>query len=283
MLAKEALKKLDALALSMREQARGGAGGFRHAKSLGSSAEFSDFREYVPGDDIRRVDWNAYARFNRLFLKLFMEEQEAVVHLLMDASGSMAAKWPACVDFAKALGYLALCSGDRVRVWALQADRAQAGPLLSGRKDFLPLCRYTQALTPGGETLLDSAICRLGALGKGMSFLISDLFSPQGYQKGLDFLRYQKQQTAILHLLSPQEADPQLEGAVRLIDEETGERIDLMAQGAAMRRYQRALADFKREIEAYCFSRDIRYLPLTAQEGALDRLLREMCRLGDVK
>lgn len=283
MLANEALKKLDALTLRLRDQARGGAGGLRHSKSLGSSAEFSDFRPYLPGDDIRRVDWNAYARFDRLFLKLFMEEQEAVVHLIMDASGSMAAKWAACVDFTQALGYLALCSGDRVRVWALQADGAQAGPLLSGRKDFLPLCQYTQALTPRGDTQLDSAICRLSPLSKGMSFLISDLFSPQGYQKGLSFLRFQKQQATILHLLSPQELNPRLEGAVRLIDDETGEHLDLMAEGGAMRRYQRALAQFKGEIQAYCCARDIRYLPCTAEDGALDKLLLHLCQLGDLK
>ena len=73
-LEEEFLKKLDAFSLAMRAYARGGAGGLRRSRALGSSVEFSDYRTYAPGDDPRRVDWNAYARFDRLFLKLFLEE-----------------------------------------------------------------------------------------------------------------------------------------------------------------------------------------------------------------
>ena len=89
------LNRLDALRLAMRGRAQGGAGGSRRSRQTGSSAEFSDYREYIPGDDIRRLDWNAYARFDRLFLKLFMEEQESQVTVLLDASASMEAKWTA--------------------------------------------------------------------------------------------------------------------------------------------------------------------------------------------
>ena len=112
MLDDKTLARLDALALRLKNRTRGAAGGARHSSALGSSAEFSDFREYVPGDDVRRVDWNAYARFERLFLKLFMEEQEAEITLLVDASRSMKAKWETCLVCAEMLGYLALTGGE---------------------------------------------------------------------------------------------------------------------------------------------------------------------------
>ena len=117
MLSEAFLQRLDALQLAMRAPARGGAGGLRRSRALGSSVEFSDFREYAPGDDLRRVDWNAYARFDRLFLKLFMEEQETTVHILLDCSASMdfgePSKWEMAQGLAQLLCYMAIRGGDR--------------------------------------------------------------------------------------------------------------------------------------------------------------------------
>ena len=101
MLTDSFLSRLDTLSLAMRGRAQGGGGGSRRSRQTGSSAEFSDYREYVPGDDIRRLDWNAYARFDKLFLKLFMEEQESLVTVLLDASASMAAKWASACGHTK--------------------------------------------------------------------------------------------------------------------------------------------------------------------------------------
>ena len=114
------LARLDALRLVMRGRAQGGAGGSRRSRQTGSSAEFSDYREYIPGDDIRRLDWNALARFDRLYMKLFMEEQESQVTILLDASASMEAKWGAARSAAETVGYLALTGGDRLRLQLLK-------------------------------------------------------------------------------------------------------------------------------------------------------------------
>ncbi|MCL1855656.1 MAG: DUF58 domain-containing protein, partial [Clostridia bacterium] len=126
MLDEKFLIQLDAMRLRMRNPAAGGGGGLRKSKALGSSVEFSDFREYAHGDDIRRLDWNAYARFDKLFLKQFMEEQEASIHIIVDASASMAfgepAKWETAVNLAQALCYLALIGNDRVTLYALQEN-----------------------------------------------------------------------------------------------------------------------------------------------------------------
>ena len=118
MLTDRFLSRLDALSLAMRGRAQGGAGGSRRSRQTGSSAEFSDYREYVPGDDIRRLDWNAYARFDRLFLKLFMEEQESLVTVLLDASASMEAKWASARSAAEAASaFFTLWMPNPARTW----------------------------------------------------------------------------------------------------------------------------------------------------------------------
>ena len=171
----------------MRHPAAGGSGGLRRSRALGSSVEFSDFREYAAGDDIRRVDWNAYARFDKLFLKLFMEEQEQRVHLIVDASASMDfGKWKPACQLAQTLGYLCLCGGDSVTVYTLggggRAAYAPApGPALLSRavrlsgkraasrpRDDRNRCAHPEACRRQGRVRAHRRFA--GRLGKGRAF-----------------------------------------------------------------------------------------------------------------
>ena len=152
MLSEAFLQRLDALQLAMRAPARGGAGGLRRSRALGSSVEFSDFREYAPGDDLRRVDWNAYARFDRLFLKLFMEEQETTVHILLDCSASMdfgePSKWEMAQGLAQLLCYMAIRGGDRAVIIAL-GEEIIASEVFSGRAVLCAPRPFCRACRPG--------------------------------------------------------------------------------------------------------------------------------------
>ena len=169
------LARLDALRLAMRGRAQGGAGGSRRSRQTGSSAEFSDYREYIPGDDIRRLDWNALARFDRLYMKLFMEEQESQVTILLDASASMEAKWDTARCAAEAVGYLALTGGDRLQLQALKDGKATRFPQLSGRAAFAKLNMFLDSCIPDGkEGTLTEAVKRAEGLRKGLCFLITD-------------------------------------------------------------------------------------------------------------
>ena len=175
MLTDSFLSRLDTLSLAMRGRAQGGAGGSRRSRQTGSSAEFSDDREYIPGDDIRRLDWNAYARFDRLFLKLFMEEQESLVTVMLDASASMEAKWASARSAAEAVGYLALTGGDRLCVHTLKNGRALRSPQLSGRAAFPRLTGFLDTCVPDGtEGTLTEAVKHTEGLKKGLCFLITD-------------------------------------------------------------------------------------------------------------
>lgn len=272
MLSDAFLSRLDTLVLAMKGRASGGAGGARRSRQTGSSAEFSDYREYIPGDDIRRIDWNAMARFDKIFLKLFMEEQESAVTVLLDGSGSMAEKWTAARQAAEAVGYLALTGGDRLRVIFLQggdpAPSAGAGPrlspLLSGRQAYARLTQFLDTCVPAGAGSLTQRVLQIEGLRKGLCFLITDGYEEGGIGTALDNLRYRGQECALIQPLSPFELSPALDGAVKLTDAETGAAVNLLADREALESYQRALEAFLRDIRETCFRRETPYALLDA-------------------
>ena len=262
------LNRLDTLSLAMRGRAQGGAGGSRRSRQTGSSAEFSDYREYVPGDDIRRLDWNAYARFDKLFLKLFMEEQESLVTVLLDASASMAAKWASARSAAEAVSYLALTGGDRLNIQVLKNGRALRSPQLSGRAAFPRLTGFLDTCAPdGNEGTLTEAVKHTEGLKKGLCFLITDGYTEDALKEALDYLRYLKQETAVVQVLSGEELRPDYAGAVRLTDSESGEKLDLLADRAALDAYRDALTDFLKSVRENCASREAPYMLLDSEKS----------------
>ena len=262
------LARLDALRLAMRGRALGGAGGSRRSRQTGSSAEFSDYREYIPGDDIRRLDWNALARFDRLYMKLFMEEQESQVTILLDASASMEAKWGAARSAAEAVGYLALTGGDRLRLHMLKDGRAIRSPQFSGRAAFAKLNTFLDSCVPDGkEGTLTGAVKHTEGLKKGLCFLITDGYTEDALKETLDYLRYMRQETAVIQVLSGGELRPEMEGALRLCDSETGEQIDLLADRTALENYHAALEGFLKEVQGNCSAREAGYLLLDSDKA----------------
>ena len=264
MLSDAFLSRLDTLMLAMKGRASGGAGGTRRSRQTGSSAEFSDYREYIPGDDIRRIDWNAMARFDRIFLKLFMEEQESAVTVLIDGSGSMGEKWTTARQAAEAIGYLALTGGDRLRTVFLHHAGNRMSPLLSGRQAYARLNQFLDTCTPEGAGSLTERILQVEGLRKGLCFLISDCYEEDGIGTALDNLRYRGQECAVIQPLSPFELDPALDGAVKLTDPENGEPVDLLADREALESYGKALEHFLREVRETCFRRETPYALLDA-------------------
>jgi uncharacterized protein (DUF58 family) len=262
------LSRLDRLSLTLRGRAQGGAGGSRRSRQTGSSAEFSDYREYIPGDDIRRLDWNALARFDRLFLKLYMEEQESQVTVMLDASASMEAKWTAARCAAEAAGYLALTGGDRLCLYCLKDGRAVRSPLFAGRAAFPQVTGFLDTRVPDGrEGGLTEAVKRAEGLRKGLCVLITDGYTEDALKETLDYLRYCRQETAVIQVLSGRELRPDLEGALRLTDSESGETLDLLADRGALDAYRDALDDFLRKVRENCSSREAAYMLLDSEKS----------------
>ena len=256
MLSDAFLARLDTLRLAVRGRAAGGAGGSRRSRQTGSSAEFSDYREYIPGDDIRRIDWNAMARFDKVFLKLFMEEQESAVTVLLDGSASMGEKWEAARQAAEAVGYLALTGGDRLRVICLQADGNRISPPMSGRQAYARLEQFLDTCAPRGAGNLTESVMRAEGLRKGLCFLISDCYAEDGIGTALDSLRYRRQECAVIQVMSAFELNPELDGAVKLTDSESGESVDLLADREALENYRGTLASFLDVVRETCFRRE---------------------------
>lgn len=280
MLSDAFLRRLDALALRMRHPAGGGAGGLRRSRALGSSVEFSDFREYVPGDDVRRIDWNAFARFDRLFLKLFMEEQEQRVSLIVDASASMDfGKWrPACM-LAQALGYLCLCGGDRVTVYALGGEGARHTRPLQGRHSYPELADFLDGLTPKGRAMIETAVPGIVLPpGRGASVLIGDLLD--GYEKAVTSLLYRRQEVSVLQVWSRGEWEPQLEDVSELHDSETGETLVISGGYEAIRRYRETARAYVEAAAAFCRARGAAHGFLIPQEPFEEQLLAALNAAG---
>ncbi len=281
----QTIRKLDAFSLAMREHARGGMGGMRRSKTVGSSVEFSDFRAYAEGDDLRRVDWNAFARFDKLFLKLFLDEQETTLRVLLDASGSMPMgdpnKWALCIRLAAVLAYLALTRYDRVVLVELHAGGVRASRTFGGRQSFPQVEQYLEAIRPSGETRLDQALTRVPiTAGRGVCVLLSDLLTEAGWTHGASSLLYRRQELSVLQVMSPQELEPDMTGAVQLLDVEGGPTCDVQISPDALRRYQHALDEFLLEQRRFCHARRVPYLLLRSDMDIGRDVLEALMRGG---
>ncbi len=285
MLDEKFLERLDTMRISMRHPSSGGAGGLRRSKALGSSVEFSDFREYAHGDDIRRLDWNAYARFDKLFLKQFMEEQEAHVHLIVDASGSMAfgepTKWDTVVALTQILCYLALIGNDRVTLYALQGEAFRQTRPLMGRQGYVAATEFLQGITPKGKTQLSASVAKLPMpQGRGMSVVLSDFLCPDGYEGALASLRYRKQEVSALQILSKQELEPEFQDAVQLLDSETGQILEVLASYEVLRQYRQTALAFLDGLKKHCHQNSVSYTLLHTEADLENTMLRELSQVG---
>jgi uncharacterized protein (DUF58 family) len=290
------LRRLERLALLYRRAAVSQMQGERRSAQRGQSVEFSDFRPYVPGDDFRRIDWNAYARLERLFLKLFVEEQDLTVHILIDASPSMNWGDPHKLSYAArlggALGYVALASLDRVTVTTLGLNGPAARrhlPSLRGKRSALSLFEFFQAL---GEQRDSSARAKtpgtpataLGAYAAattqpGALILLSDLMD-DGWQPALNRLAGRGFEVSLLHILSPDELRPELDGDYRLIDSETDAGVELSANFDTLERYRQIVAGWQSAWRSFCAARGMHYLPVETSQPLEELLFARLPKQG---
>lgn len=270
------IRRLERLALVARRVRAGRRQGERRSTKRGSSVEFADYRDYAPGDDLRRLDWHIYARLERPFIKLFEEEEDQTVHLVLDASASMdwpesgpeLNKWDFGRRLAAALGYVALAGGDRLTVSHLSQARPQRWGPCRGRVQIHALLEHLSGLVAAGPTDLDAALRGFGqgaaAAGRhaGLLFLITDFFSPTGYERGLAALAGAGHEVNVLHLLAPDEMEPALGGDLRLEDVETGQTQEVTIDPSLRRLYRQRFEAWRAGIERYCFAHEANYITL---------------------
>jgi uncharacterized protein (DUF58 family) len=273
----EFMTKLERLSLVARKAFPGQLKGEKRSPKRGVSVEFADFRNYTPGDDFRYVD--------KLFLKLFVEEEDLHVYLLLDASESMKFGAPSKADYGKklvaALGYIALTNLDRLAVWSFSAGLAQPFRMTRGRAMAARLFEFIESIEPGGATSINDALRHFALRTKrsGIVFLVSDFFDPGGYREGLTALLGRGFEVNVIHVLAEDELHPDLAGDLKLVDAETRDAREITVSGSLLASYQRRLNEFCDELQAFCSARAMGYLR-TSTSFPFDELVLQYLRRG---
>lgn len=279
------LQKLEYLSLISKRVFRGSLMAQRRTMQRGAGVEFSDHREYNPGDDFRHIDWNLFARHDSLLLKRFQEEEDLHVYTLLDCSRSMAFGDPPKFDFARqvaaALAYIALADLDRIAVTAFADDIVDDFPLTRGKGRILSLLKFLESQTARGE---DTNLERV-ATGfvhreqrRGLVVVVSDLYDPNGFDRGLDILRHRKYEPHVVQIFDRYEKDPpDMLGDVEMWDVESGAARKVTVTESNLRHYRQLFTDFQGAIQRYC-NRHALGCTRTSTEVPFDELILRMMR-----
>ncbi|QQE10667.1 DUF58 domain-containing protein [Planctomycetota bacterium] len=267
------MHRIERLDVMSRKILHGKMQGERSSKRRGQSVEFADYRNYVVGDDLRFIDWNLYARLDKLFLRLFMEEEDLVVNVVMDTTASMDLGAPNKLHYTKqltaAVAYIALLKYNRVSLYSFTDQIVEALPNLRGRKyvprmmDFITRqsCEHSKSV-PGD---LINVCKRLAMINynPGVIVLISDFFDKGDLAQALKYLGDPKHDVYVIQLLSPQEIDPkkaELLGDLRLEDIEDGDVAEISVTPELINRYKTNLEAYCKHIRDLCMRRNIAYM-----------------------
>lgn len=280
----EFIRRLARLRLAVRRRFRGATAGARRSRNRGSSAEFAEHRPYYPGDDVRRIDWNAYARLEELVLRLFVAEEDLSLYLLIDTSASLGVGTPPKLDTAKrlaaGLGYVGLSGSERVAVVPFAAHLARPLPPSRGRRRVGPLLRYLDALEPSGATDLSRAVDEFLARAPrpGLVVVLSDFLDPGGFARPLDRLLAERHEPVLFHLLDREELDPTPGGDLTLVDSETGRTVEVSLDERAVRAYRARLEAFVAELASWSKKRGVFYGRIGGERAFDDVLIEYLSR-----
>ncbi|MCB9850157.1 MAG: DUF58 domain-containing protein [Phycisphaerales bacterium] len=259
------IARLERLEIVSRKIFHGKMRGERRSKRRGESVEFADYRNYVIGDDLRFLDWNIYARLERLFVKLFLEEEDLHVNLLVDISGSMDIGKPLksryAMQIAAALAYIGLSNNDRVSVYAFADGLNYELSGLRGKRMIAKVFDFLGNVECGGVSNLSRA-CKQYAMRHaqaGILLVLSDFFDKGGYESGLRMLLGRKFDIYCIQVLAPEEIDPQLTGELRLTDVEDDDIAEVSISRALINRYKHNLQAYCAELQSFCTRRGMTY------------------------
>lgn len=270
------LTKLEQLHLLARRLFRGEQRAERRSRQLGSSLEFADYREYSAGDELRAIDWPAYARLERLFVKLYEQEQDVAVSFLVDASASMNwrsrsdassqfsagnfSKFDAARRITAALAYIALANLDRVSVHFFANGIVSELGVMRGKAQFHSVLNFLRESPAGGEKTSLLASTRAFSQRQkrsGIVFVLSDFFDPAGYEEPLALLQHAQFDVHAIQILDPAELAPSETGDLRLLEAETGESLEVTANAAVLERYREEITTYNNDLEAFCRKRSV--------------------------
>ena len=285
----ELLKQLERLELVTRKVFRGRMKGERRSKRKGQSVEFADFRNYVAGDDLRQLDWNLYARLDKLIIKLFLEEEDLHFYTLIDASMSMDFGTPTKLEYAKqlaaALGFIGLVRADRVRIETLGQKPSERAPVLRGRHNVWRMLEHLNSIEAGETASLATGVKNfcLRNPGKGVVMLISDLMDKEGYEAALRYFVSHEMGCYVVQILSQEELEPDVKGDLKLVDCEDADEAEITVSAPLLARYQQALGAFTRGAQEFCARRGMHYMLANNKLPVADLVGQHLRRRGLVR
>ncbi len=272
------LARLEQLELVSRKIFLGRLKGERRSKRKGQSVEFADYRNYVKGDDLRFLDWNLFARLDRLFIRLFLEEEDLHFYLLIDNSLSMDFGTPSKLHYARqvaaALAFVGLVNMDRVVIEVFNERLTQTMPAARGRRSLWRVLDFLQQVEPAGPGDLRCALrtFSLKCSGKGIVVLLSDFMDKGGYEEALRYLVARQLDIYVIHVLSQEEIEPEVVGDLKLVDVEDNDEAEITVSGPLLKRYQQTLAAFRAGLNEFCTRRGATYL-FTSNQVPFERLV----------
>lgn len=272
------LSELESLQTVLKNNVGGMFGGNRRSKNYGSSCEFADYRDYVPGDDITKIDWNAYARFDKLYEKLYFDERQMHTRIYIDASRSMdhgtdSEKAEQAVRIAAAFAYLSVCEMDKVSIYAIhgtELEEVVSG--MVGKDSFLGCINQLNEIEFTSDAKISEAIVPSSVgRGDGFSVIISDYLTDEDFENAIDRLCEQKRDVLCVQILSREEINPQVRGKMHLFDSEVSSKFfRKKIDQNVVRAYKDALQYVIERIKLYCESRGAQYLFVPAHAPVAD-------------
>ena len=278
-------RKLEYLALVSRRVFAGRLRAERRTKKSGSGVEFADHRDYQPGDDFRYLDWNVYQRFEKLLVRLYEEEEDLAIYFILDTSASMAFGDGKKLRYAKkvcaALAYVGLANLDRVTIVTTSDRVMERMPETRGKARIFKAFRFLREVEAEGTTDLGDAMKTFVAQNKrrGLAVLVSDLYDPRGFEKGINVLRYNKFDPFVVHVTDPGEGKPKLNGDVLVYDCETGDEREVTVTSKVLEKFQSAHRQYHEEIDRFCATHQVPYISADVNI-AFDELILRVFRRG---
>jgi uncharacterized protein (DUF58 family) len=286
------MAKLDQVDILSRKIFAGKLQGERRSKKRGVSVEFADYRHYVHGDDLRFVDWNIYARLDKLFLKMFIEEEDLSLIIAIDSSASMnwgnPNKFVFCQRLAMALGYIGLANHNRVTLYAFDSTGVMPLPNLRGKRRTREMGAWLLDREAGGPSAFADSMrsIALARQGKGVMCILSDFLFKEGYEKGLRYLSGGGYDTFCLQVLSPEEIDPGkggLAGDLRLTDIEDEDTAEITVSAALLKRYKENLNAYCGKLREFCTRRGMMHITIDTSTNLTTLILEYLRKRGLLK
>ncbi len=289
MLSTEFLAQLEQLRIQCKQPFRGKYRGDRRSLNRGTGVEFADYRQYEHGDDLRYLDWNIYARLDKLFIKMFQTDQELAVSILIDKSQSMKFGEPTKIDYGKriaaALAYVALANSDRVTLYTFAERLSSVLPTLYGKSQYYRIHKGLNTIESSGTTNITESLKQfaLSQQKSGVVIILSDFLDTAGYTKGINSLIGRGFALTIIHIQCSEEIEPPPQGEWQLEDVETGETKEITINEETITHYQNQQQDYCESIHNYCKQRGIGYVRINTDVDFESLILNNLQRIGFIK